>query len=218
MDSAVAYDGLPISSGGAHGLGRMSARGAFEAWINFIDRCTDNSSVTSCFDSPQTPGLELDPEITRLVEREFPGRPGRFPVPRDRVDDALSLFESLEPLPTNQWGMAPLWLWFTTDFRMRHPGRDELWPDQDPALFGEFRTPSGVLLGASSTRLILQAKRSIGLNLSIPNASDTDLAAVVPWLQAALPMRLSPKHWTRWTLSSDGRTYRGKRITPAPLA
>ena len=218
MESAVAYDGLPISSGGSHALGRISAREALDAWSRFIDRCTDSSSVTSWFDFPATPGLDAEPGFKRLVDREFSGHRGRHPVPWDRVDDALSLFESLEPLPTNQWGMAPVWLWFTTDFRMKLPGMDKLWPGQNPALFGEFRTPGGVLLGASSTRLILQAKRSIGLSLSIPNASDTDLAEVIPWLQAALPMRLSSKHWTRWTLTRDGQSYRGKRITPAPLA
>jgi hypothetical protein len=97
---------------------------------------------------------------------------------------------------------------------MRSPRTGELWPGQDPARFGDFRTPSGVLLGASSTRLILQARRSIGLDLSIPLASDADVAKVLPWLQAALPMRLSAKHWTRWTLTKSGRSYRGRRITP----
>jgi hypothetical protein len=132
----------------------------------------------------------------------------------DRVDAALSLFESVEPLPVNQWGMAPVWLWCTADFRMRSPSSPELWPGQDPGLFGEFQTPSGVLLGASSSRLILQAKRSIGLSLSIPEASDTDLGEIVPWLQAALPMRLSAKHWTRWMLTKNGRSYRGRKIAP----
>jgi hypothetical protein len=53
--------------------------------------------------------------------------------------------------------------------------------------------------------------------MSIPQASDADLADVVPWLQAALPLRLSPKHWTRWTLTKNGGSYRGRRITADSL-
>jgi hypothetical protein len=153
-----------------------------------------------------------------MIAGEFPGERGRHPVPWDRVDDALSIFESLEPLPTNQWGMAPVWLWFRAEFRMRLPGSHGLWPAQDPDRFNRFATPGGVRLGASVTRLSLEAKRSMALSLSIPRASDADLAEVVPWLQAALPMRLSSKHWTRWTLTQNRRSYRGRKIVPASLA
>jgi len=194
-------------------LGRVSAREAFQVWLTFLDARTEASPIRAWFDFPVTPELTLDPSVERCIEREFPGRPGRCEVPRARADDALALFDSLEPLPVNPWGMAPVWLWFTADFRLRRPGSDELWPGQDPKLFGEFMTPAGVSLGASSTRLILQAKRSIGLSMSIPQVSDSDLGEVVPWLQAALPMRLSPKHWTRWTLTKNGGSYRGRKIT-----
>jgi hypothetical protein len=216
LQSAVVYDGLPISSGGAHGLGRVSARGAHAAWLRFLDRCTDPLPVACWFDFPATPGLSADRDIVLRIEGEFPrSENARHVVAANRIDDALSLFESFEPLPVNASGMAPVWLWFTADFRLRSPASSRVWPGQDPARFGDFETPGGIRLGASSTRLILQAKRSLGLSLSIPEASDTDLAEIVPWLQAALPMRLSSKHWTRWTLTNSGRTYRGARIATA---
>ena len=43
-----------------------------------------------------------------------------------------------------------------------------------------------------------------GPQVSIPEASDEDLHPLVPWLQGALPLRLSPKHWTRWTRTTSG--------------
>jgi hypothetical protein len=215
-ESAVAYDGLPISSGGAHALGRTSARDALNAWLRFLDTRTEASPISCWFHFPMTPGLTADPQAVTLITRQFPDAQDRHPVPWDQVDDALSIFESLEPLSVNQWGMAPVWLWFTADFRLRVPGSQNLWPGQDPDSFNHFVTPAGVKLGASSTRLILQAKRSMGLSLSIPRASDADLAEVVPWLQAALPMRLSSKHWTRWTLTKNKHSYRGRKIVPAP--
>ncbi len=212
----MVYDGLPLSSGSVHGLGRLSARDAVNKWLRFLEACTETSPVKCLFDFPLTPGLTIDPEVVRLIGREFPGGPRGHPVPWERAEDAISIFESLEPLPTNRWGMAPVWLWFTADFRLRSPV-GELWPAQDPRGFGQFMTPTGVTLGTSATKLILEGKRGMGLALSIPRASDADLAEVVPWLQASLPFRLSSKHWTRWTLTKNRFSYRGRKILPATL-
>jgi hypothetical protein len=214
-ESAVAYDGLPISSGGAHALGRVSARQALKAWRDFLVACTQPGPIACWFALPMTPELTVESEVVARIGTSFPNRSrDRFPVPLERIDEALDLFESIEPQPANQWGMAPVWLWFTADFRLLAPDGSRVWPGQDPARFGRFRTPAGVQLGASSTRLVLQARRSLGLTLSIRDASDEELHQVVPWLQASLPMRLSAKHWTRWTLTKSGGSYRGKKITP----
>lgn len=37
--TAITYEGLPISSGGAHGLGRIGLRDAYEQTTSFIDSC-----------------------------------------------------------------------------------------------------------------------------------------------------------------------------------
>ena len=215
VESAVAYDGLPIASGGAHALGRVSARKALTAWRGFLASCTQPSPIRCWFDIPMTPELTVDPGVVARIAEAFPDRSrDRFPVAVDRIDDALAVFESFEPQPTNQWGMAPVWLRFSADFRLLDPQGTGLWPSQEPELFGHFQTPAGVTLGASSTRLSLQARRSLGLTLSVPEASDEDLQLLVPWLQAALPMRLSPKHWTRWTRTKSGTSYRGRKISP----
>ena len=211
-ESCVVYDGLPVSSGGVHGLGRITAPHAFDRWRAFLDECTEPAPVKCWFDFPRTPGLTVDPDVLQLVEREFPREGDRHVVPGVRAAEALALFQSLEPLPTNSWGMAPVWLWFTTDFRWRSQAGG-IWPAQDPKLFGAFVTPTGITLGRSQTRLALQAKKGMGLALSLPLASDEDLAREVPWLQASLPFKLSAKQWTRWSLTKDGRSYRGRKLT-----
>jgi hypothetical protein len=216
LQSVVVYDGLPISSGGAHGLGKMTADAAFSAWTHFLETCTRPSPVECWFEFPRTPEVSLDAEIRRRIVREFPPRDGKLVVPSHRFQDALALFASLQPLPVNQWGMGPVWLWFSAEFQVRSPNSTALWRGQDPARFGDFRTPGGLRLGRSSTRLIVHAKRSMGLALSLPSASDADLVECVPWLAQALPMRLSAKQWTRWTLAKNGRTYRPTKITPTP--
>lgn len=218
LESCVAYDGLPISSGGAHGLGSITASDASAAWQHFLNVCTVPSPVRSWFDFPQTPDLSVPFRVRRQVKKAFPKHPdyfGSYAVPPDRIPEAVALFESFDPVPINQYGMAPIWLWFSADFRLRAPHSAELWPGQDPALFGGFETPAGVRLGSSSARLSVQGKRGFGLSLSIPEATDEDLEELIPWLQDALPMRLSSKHWTRWTLTKDQRSYRGRKIAPS---
>lgn len=214
--SAVVYDGLPLSAGGAHGLGRVTARGALRSWVGFLNARTESSPVVGWFDFPDTPGLALSPDLRRQIEVAFPSQGQRCAVPWARADEAIDLFESVEPLLVNEWGMAPVWLWFTADIRLLQPETGEPWPGQDRALFDNFVTPGGVELGASSTRLILQAKKSIGLSLSIPHATDSDLDTYMPWLQASLPLRLSSKHWSRWTATKRDDSYRGHRVALAP--
>jgi hypothetical protein len=223
IESLLVYDDLPISSGGAHTLRRMSASAALEAWLQFLEARSVVDGVKAYFDFPQTPDLRVEPRTVRLIEGVF-GKsamrlttrllrqpPTAIDVPPDRFDDAIELFESLNPLPTNEWGMAPVWLWFTADLKLRSMSGGVI-PGQDPELFGRFQTPSGILLGQSSARLILQARISLGLTLSVPNTSDDELRAMVPWLEEKLPMRLSTKQWTRWTVTRSGNSYRGRKV------
>lgn len=210
-ESAVVYDGMPISSGGAHGLGRIGAREAWSAWSSFLSTRTLSGPVRAYFDLPNTPELLVDPRVRTAIQEAFPAEGRRFPVPETRIADALDLLTSFEPQPANPWGMAPVWLVFVSDFALR-AGDGTVWPDQDPVRFGSFQTSTGVRLGASTTKLSLQAKRSMGLLLSIPNATDDELAELKPWLQQGLPFKLSSKHWSRWTLAKNGRTYRGRKL------
>lgn len=167
--------------------------------------------MTCYFAFPDTPELKVDSHVKTKIGKAFPAAGNRYPVPFEKVNDALDLLVALEPQPTNRWGMAPVWLRFSCGFAVKRPD-GEVWPDQDPTLFGSFETPTGVRLGTSFTNLSLQAKRSMALLLSVPNASDTDLVELVPSLQSDLPFQLSRKHWSRWTLTNNGRTYRGRRL------
>ena len=88
--------------------------------------------------------------------------------------------------------MAPVWLWNTAEFSVLRPDGSE-WPGQDLDAF-DFQTPGGVHLGSSRSALILAGRRSMSVSLSLPGATDEELAWTVPWLQSNLPFRLSPKH------------------------
>lgn len=214
--SAVTYEGLPISSGGAHKLGRTSTRKAVESWRDFLAACTRPGPPRAYFSVASIPGLEPAPEtVDRIAGRFEPSAhvPGRFEVPPGRVDEAVELYESLSPQPVNEYGISPVWLTIAADITLLRPGTPDPWPDQDPVRFGHFVTPGGIRLGASDTKLILGGRASLGLSLSFPEATDDDFAALVPWLQSALPMKLSPKHWTRWTRTKSSTSYRSRKLS-----
>lgn len=204
--SAVAYDGLPISSGGAHRLRRLSARQAFAAWRDFLNARTSDSTFNGYFELAHRPDLTVDPAAERRVLAAFPG-----PIVQARVTEALDLFADLEPQPTNR-GLAAVELSFRSEFQIHRPGTSEVWLGQEHERFGDFETPAGMRLGVSGSSLRLAARFTMSLQLTLPEASDSDVAEAVPWLEAALPMRLSQKHWTRWTLTKNGKSYRGKRL------
>lgn len=210
-ESVVVYDGLPLSSGAAHGLGRVGLHDAHDAWQRFLSTCTQSPGTGVYFEFPHTPGLDADDRLRRAVESVFPGERRRHPVPAARCGEALDLMASVEPLPTNEWGMAPLWLWFHAEFLLRRPDGG-VWPHQDPAEFGHFVTPGGVALGKSSSSLTLESRRSMSLHLSLPEATDEEVVETSAWLQAHLSFRLSTKQWTRWTLAKNGMTYRGRKL------
>lgn len=206
-----------MSSGGAHGLGRVSTTQAATRWLAFLDARTRPAPILCSFDLDANPWLGPGRRLAARIAREFPptlGARTHFSVAPDRIIEAVDLLESLKPLPTSRSGLPAVTLTLGTSFSLLAPDGAALWPDQDPSLFGHFHTPTGVTLGASTTRLSLDAGASMSLLLSVPEASDEDLSVVVPWLQDALPMRLSPKHWARWTLTRDRHSYRRTAITP----
>lgn len=217
LQSAVVYDGLPISSGGAHAVNRLGPQQALATWRSFLASCTEADPAEAFFRiDKDVPGLHADRRLVRTIKEAFPERheafSDRYAVPPSRLDEAIGLFERISPLPTDSWGNAPVWLHLDARFRLARPGGDGLWPGQDPERFGRFQTPAGADLGASSTRLYLSGRISMGLLLTVPEASDDDIAALRPWLQSHLPFRMSSKHWVRWTLNKNGRTYRPRRL------
>ena len=216
LPSAVVYDGLPISSGGAHALNRLNPRQAFAAWTSFLQACTESPDVEAMFQvAEHGPAPRPERRVVRTIKSAFPEQHRPFgqlyPVPASRLEDALEVFEEISPLPTDEWGNAPVWLFINARFRLRQPDGG-IWPGQDPGLFGHFQTPSGADLGVSSARLGLSGTRAMGLMLTVPEATDDDIARLRPWLQSHLPFQISAKHWVRWSLNKNGQTYRPKRL------
>jgi hypothetical protein len=215
--SAVTYDGLPISSGGAHSLGRMGLRTAYTRTAAFVDACTVVVAPRrQSFQFQQVPELRRYPELKEHFRRRFGGGADHaVRIDDDQVDDALAFLEEVSPQPQNQWGMAPLWFTTRWDVQILDPDTREPLPGQDPSRYGGAEHAWTVPLGESTVTLMLSNTASLGVQLCLPDLDDERLRTVAQALQASAPFRFSPKQWRRWTRTASG-TFRPRKITPLP--
>lgn len=209
--SAVTYVGLPIGSGGAHSLGRMSRRVAYERTISFLQTCTELVSPAQyTFQVNDVPELSRQLDLEAELERRFgPGR--RISVPARRVEEALELLEDINPQPTNQWGMAPIWFRAQWSFQILDPRTAHVLPGQHPERFAGTEYVWSVPLGTSDLSLILDNSARLGIDLCIPDADSDLLQRIVPWLQDHLPFKMSAKQWRSWTPTKSG-SFRSRRM------
>jgi hypothetical protein len=207
--AAVTYIGLPISSGGAHSLGNMSRRVAYERSMSFLRTCTQTDRpISYSFSLNDVPELPRPARLERELQRRF----GHYSmIPAERVGDALDFLDEIHPQPTNRWGMAPIWFWASSSFRILDSATGQPLPAQDPVRFGGVEYEFGVPLGSSGLRLILENHAKLGIELCIPYPDEALLRRVVPWLQRCLPCKLSPRQWRAWTPTKTG-SFKGRKM------
>lgn len=195
--SAVTYEGLPLSSGAAHSLGRMTPRAAYAATMSFLQVCTEPlGRVEYSFTVHDVPELQPPRHLERELERRF-GRGRRIIFDEEELPDALDLLDHIHPQPTNRWGMAPIWLEAATKFRLVDPRTGRSLANQEDRLFR--------LVGFDNRlRLFLDNRARLQLEFCLPHADDELLRLVLPWLQEHLPCKLSRKQWRTWTSTKSG--------------
>lgn len=213
--TAITYEGLPISSGGAHGLGRIGLRDAYEQTTSFIDSCMKLVAPRGqAFYFQHVPELPDFPDWEPLFREKFGGgRDRRIAVLDSQVDAAMEFLEQVDPQPKNRWGMAPLW--FITSWRVQvlDPATREPFPGQDSSRFSGVPYDAAVALGESRLSLMLSNRASLGVALCLPDMDDSRLPEVVSWLQEHAPFRFSSKHWRQWTPTKSG-SFRAKKLIP----
>jgi len=128
--AAVTYIGLPISSGGAQSLGRMSRRVAFERTMAFLATCTQPiEPIVFRFRVQSVPAMRPPLRLQWSVKRRFGDD---VAIPADRVPEALDFLDEIDPQPTNEWGMAAVWFWATSRFRVLDPATGQPLPARIP--------------------------------------------------------------------------------------
>ena len=187
----------------------MSRRDAYERTIDFLHACTEPVGpivyAFRVFDVPELePILRLEQELEDRFG-DYLDSFGNYPdIPGRWAGAALDFLDEIDPQPTNRWGMAPIWFWVTSEFRILDPATGQPIPGQDSSQFSGVEYDWRVPLGSSRLRLILHNQAQIGIELCIPDADKDALGRLVPWLQQHLPFKLSPKHWRAWTPTRSG--------------
>jgi hypothetical protein len=208
--TAVTYVGLPISSGGAHSLGRMSRRAAYERTSAFLTTCTEPiTKPRYSFRVHQVPDLRLDPRFERDLTLRFRNH---FDLLDGEVAAALDYLDAIDPQPTNAYGMAPVWLTVTSAFRVLDPTTGRPLPGQDAERYFGTLFQRDLPLGSSRLALSLHNQAALSVDLFIPDARDETLARVIPWLQQNLPFKMSQKHWKIWT-PTKSRSFKARKLS-----
>jgi hypothetical protein len=224
--SIITYDGLPISSGGAHGLRTRSPKVALEQVRDFLRICTDNSIPSDVFVevilSRSFQNQFTVPLVERLTAqlgtaiRRHAGAEDiayRWKLTADQIDEHVELIRHACPLPRHPFKIQPFVVAALFKFRLVSQETNVALPSQDVAYYGNFSPRPGQLMGESQlyARISEHSTVSLFLNFPFEEPSESFLAAAA-YVQANLPFLLSPIHWKQWRLRKRGTGYSGRRI------
>lgn len=203
MNTFISYDGLPISSGGAHSIGSLSPKEVYGSLVTFLNACTTNPApeVELLFNPSVTTGsMRMVWQLTKMfgcpkwnmnhVQQEWV-----WTVKNKKVDAALEALKLSDAL-----GLTFLW-----KFKFIHP-------DTKMVLDGQEAIP--VLderLYNSQIYFRTLQKSTVSAWFTLPFHSFSEAANYFAPFTALLPFTPSPKHWRIWKCSKNGN-WKPRRI------
>lgn len=231
--SIITYDGLPLSSGGAHTLRTRSPIAALAQVRNFLSSCTvcvrpqkvsvevvTGGSVPVEFSTPLVAKLRAELRVPGRQRSYGAGATAHFwPIAASQVDALVELIEQVSPLPVMPYRLQPFTLAAVFKFHLLHPQSRAVLPWQDAAFYGNFSAAPGLLLGESQFYARISCRSTVSLFLSFPFEDvSEDLLTTAGFVRANLPFPLSPNHWKRWRLTKNGKGYLGRQLPPRQIA
>jgi hypothetical protein len=225
----ISYDGLPISSGGAHSLGRLRPRAAWQAFQRFLSTCTTATKPQRVLITIRELS-EADPAMAKRLRDSakamlgIPARPSQhqdlgekgasltWQVAPALADAAVEWLAASGPLQ-DDWIGGPANVELDYQFRLKSAGGKELPFQSSEDYLGQEYNGYGVLLGESGCRLTLAARPALSLVLFLPfEEPDANLWKYVSFLQKHMLMKFSKPHWKHWKLAKNGRVFVSRRI------
>ncbi|HXH51233.1 MAG TPA: hypothetical protein VNM47_17980 [Terriglobia bacterium] len=231
--SIITYDGLPLSSGGAHALRTRSPLAALAQVRNFISSCTDcvqpQKASVEVVTGANVPAEFSDPLMERLTaDLRAPGNRrsyGRgntahfWPVAAPQIDALVELIEQVSPLPAMPYRLQPITVAAVFKFHLLDAHSRAVLPWQGGAFYGNCSAVPGQLLGESQLYARISGRSTVSLFLSFPFEDvSEDLLTTAGFVRTHLPFPLSPNHWKRWRLTKNGKGYAGRRLPPQQIA
>jgi len=222
----IVYDGMPVSSGGAHRLGRQHPSEVWTGLARFLDECTDPigpcetmalvyEAVGRSFapiQAAKTSSTTLfGPPHSRIAASDI--REHSWLFDPDRLPGALEWLAERPPVPSLATGTCFV-VSVQARFRMKDPDSGELLPFQSAESYGRQELRHGLPLGESILYARLGARSTCSLTLCLPYVGVShELLRVVGAVQRRLPFELSARHWARWQLNSTGSSYYARKVT-----
>jgi hypothetical protein len=219
----VTYDGLPLGSGGAHGLRTRDPLEALRRVEAFIDACVVTSARTrwtfrlmTMQESETTARLKAGIADVLGPKQDDIGAGLTWDVSDEQVE-TMKEFLVLHGPEAEDSTLPLIALSGFVEGGLIDPATGTTFPDITPEAFDEFAADGyGRTLGRSGLRGTFgPGSSSLGLWLNFP--ADDRLVLAVRHLQDHLPVRMSPKPWRTWCRTRNGRSYRSVRH-PFPLA
>ncbi len=220
---SVTYDGLPLSSGGAHSLRQKGLVKSFEALQEFVNAVSfernpfsvtleliDSGGSLSHFMALKS---EFDDKYTQKEGRTI----GEYYGHQWEIDPAMlrSLIfdlETLRPIPTVGYAGRSLVVHVYWNLVFIDTQGNQL-PFQSRNDYLQFDVDFQRYLGESFMYSRISETSTAHLFLSLPFEEANDEATLlVKRIQKDFPTRLSSKHWKRWTLTKNGKSYVGRKI------
>lgn len=208
MNKFISYDGLPISSGGAHSVSQKSPLENYNHALNFLKKFGDKTIPKSIelslyqSDKNQYSTLKLIPKLSL-----------KFGFPKMRNDGLLKSwywilkekdiqngFDSLElnkELPKNS--MGPLTLSFLWNFKFKDPNTNKILKNQENIPELDVRVKNSRMYLRTSNRSTI----SVWFVFPFEQMDKYELQYLDD-LKANLPFKTSDKHWRIWSKSKNG--------------
>jgi hypothetical protein len=223
--AAITYDGLPVSSGGAHKLrtrGFLAGHAALQAFaeaisldarpFNLLIEVIEGDGVPEEFSAPLLRELGVRyPKIRVRGIGDYTGH--QWEIESTSLNQVLERFERGGPVPEAGYAGPAVVIhatWNLVLFDSR-TGRELSYQRRENYL--GYDTSYHCYLGRSFMYSRISDKTSAHLFLSLPFEDVTaDARRLAGEIQTSFPARLSSKHWKIWRITRDQDSYVGRKI------
>lgn len=211
MNKFVSYEGLPVSAGGAHGLGKKTVSESYADTLEFLKTYAD-----TFFPHEVNLTLYKDKSFNyRQLKWKLMKQFGLFPkssswnmgdykqkfwtwrIESDKVADGLDILVNNSDLPEHPFG--PLTMSILWHFKFVDPLTKRRIPNQEsiPTLDSRIHN--------SRALLTLKKKSTLSVWFAFPFTNeDEEFKTYIKELVKHLPFKPSDKHWRLWTKSEVG--------------
>jgi hypothetical protein len=221
---AITYDGLPLSSGGAHTLrqkGFVQTFNSLQGFVNSVSLKPEPSSVIlELFDLGNgsyshflSLSSQFDNKFPRLRERQTGEyHSHQWTVSADELPSLVIELEKLRPIPNAGFVGRSLVVYVGWNLIFADSNGKPL-PFQNRDDHLQFDIDFNRFLGESYVYARISETSTANLFLSLPFEDATDEALeLVNRIQNCFPARPSSKHWKKWTITKSRKTYVGRKI------